>query len=309
MPCENTMTGDSLLTQMSFLGNMAPSSPEWGFYYLEESMKRATSRKPDEEMVAGFMATGGFLEGTKFWRSERKTPQNKAVYWHYTCPICSNDEYVVAGVCSGVFEGFSGHLKKGIKGCRCAKNHIPTQEQREYKVNRHINENALPDKFIGWEGEYKNSYTKIVLECSQHGEYKIDQNSYMLSNSRCAKCAEYGFNPDKPAYFYVLRGIKFQKSFTGFGITCDVKTRMMHHTTECEKKGYTMEAPKVFGPMPGEMARLLEKEVAKAFGVYPTDVKGFVKEATLLANYKPILEYLETRMEEHFDNDIRASEP
>ena len=66
-----------------------------------------------EQATVLFMETGVFVEGTTFCRSGRLDSKGESSYWHYTCPKCSTDEYVEAGVCSGVFESTFSSLQKG----------------------------------------------------------------------------------------------------------------------------------------------------------------------------------------------------
>lgn len=59
------------------------------------------SRKiPDEDTAEKLTLISKFKDGTKFWKSNNRTTD-----WEYYCPACSEDEYVKAGVCSGIFIG------------------------------------------------------------------------------------------------------------------------------------------------------------------------------------------------------------
>ena len=43
----------------------------------------------------------------------------------------------------------------------------------------------------------------------------------------CPKCAEYGFNPSKPSWIYLMQRPEEQQ----FGITNDIKKRIQHHAS------------------------------------------------------------------------------
>lgn len=72
---------------------------------------KATSRhfrKPDEDMVESFRASGAFVEGTEFWRSTRENKDGYCRHWHVRCPKCP-----------GVYEALAGELQKGCRPCAC----------------------------------------------------------------------------------------------------------------------------------------------------------------------------------------------
>lgn len=147
--------------------------------------------KEDSTHANAFIATGVFTEGTKFWRSKRKTKAGVAAYWYYSCPKCSHDEYVKHGLCSGVFESCVSDLKRGIVSCRCSKSYRWIPEQREYQLNKEMErrrDNNLADyTFVGWKEEYKNNYSKFKYLCKEHGEQTISVASF-LSGCGCPEC-------------------------------------------------------------------------------------------------------------------------
>lgn len=88
--------------------------------------KVITLRKPDEDMIQGFLSSGAFHPETIFYRSERKTTQGSKNFWWLDCPVCGF---------SG--EAMSGDLKKGNQPCQCVKN------QRQSYINL-ISDGQLP---------------------------------------------------------------------------------------------------------------------------------------------------------------------
>lgn len=149
-----------------------------------------SNRTDDETHIKEFMTTGKFLEGTKFWRSERKNSQGWQRYWNYTCPKCSNDEYVKAGLCDGVFEGHATSLKKGQPSCRCKTNYLWTQEQREYQIKKVFDIEG--GRFIGWKDEdvgYKNSFSKLKWVCKEGHSCETIVSDFLGTNkTRCPTC-------------------------------------------------------------------------------------------------------------------------
>jgi hypothetical protein len=80
---------------------------------------RASKIKPDSEMIASFFASGAFHPDTKFWRSERKTKQNRAIYWNVYCPVCESQG-----------ETTSDCLQMGTACCDCSH-----YKQRQAYIN------------------------------------------------------------------------------------------------------------------------------------------------------------------------------
>lgn len=70
---------------------------------------RQSRLKEDSEMIASFFASGAFHPETKFWRSERKTKQNRAVFWKGYCPVCNE-----------FGESTCDSLQLGKKFCACS---------------------------------------------------------------------------------------------------------------------------------------------------------------------------------------------
>lgn len=160
------------------------SCPSCGFVCSKEA-----STKEDSLHVRNFMSTGKFKEGTKFWRSERLDTRNKVAYWNYTCPTCSADEYVEAGLCSGVFEGHISGLIRGILSCRCSDKPNWTRDQYEYRVKKKMLESKTTDEFLGFSEPFKNNKTKFIRKCQKHGEYVTCLNNYLDERHECPSCA------------------------------------------------------------------------------------------------------------------------
>ena len=73
------------------------------------------------------------------------------------------------------------------------------------------------------EVDYVNNCTKVKIVCQAHGPFEQEPSSH-LHGAGCPSCAEYGFNPDKPAFLYILRATKF--NMMKIGIAKDVDKRL-----------------------------------------------------------------------------------
>lgn len=161
--------------------------------------QRLTLVKSDEVMVSSFMSSGMLQQGTVFWRSV-----TVRWGWNYTCPICSNDEYVQKGLCSGVFQSSSHSLQKGSIACRCGSKFNWTKEQREYQIMKTISDEQLDVSFSKWLDDYQGNTTRFELICHKHGAWTATVNTFLDRGSRCPDCAESGYRKSKPGNLYVM---------------------------------------------------------------------------------------------------------
>lgn len=165
---------------------------------------------PDEYLVKRFMDTGRFMEGTVF---ERKK-DNK---WEYTCPVCSNDEYVVNGLCDGQFSSSAGHLLEGKSCCRCHKGSYRwSAQQREYQLMKYFKPRGY--EFVRWEDGYLNNSSNVVWKCSK-GHLNTTNFSNLRSRLSCKTCSGNGFKTHLPAKLYIVRWCYCDYSILKFGIT------------------------------------------------------------------------------------------
>lgn len=109
-------------------------------------------RKPDKDMIQGFLASGAFHPETIFYRSERKTTQGSKNFWWLDCPVCG---------CSG--EAMSGDLKKGNQPCQCVKN------QKQSYINL-VSDGDLP---IAIKFGIAKDYKSRIPRQSKHSIYNI----------------------------------------------------------------------------------------------------------------------------------------
>lgn len=141
-------------------------------------------RKGDDEHISNFVSTGIFdLKRTNILDGE-----GRYRIWEYKCSLCSHDEYVTNGLCSGIFTSFNSDLVKGKKGCRCADNYRWTSVQREFQISKLLNANFPHIHFVGWVGKYENVNSDVILLCDIHGEY-VQKVNYLINNHcACPMC-------------------------------------------------------------------------------------------------------------------------
>lgn len=117
--------------------------------------------------------------------------------------------------------------------------------------------------FIGLVGEYTNTIkTKIKYLCDTHGEQTVTYNKFVNSGNRCRGCAKYGYSPDKPGSFYVVKWTKDNYSFIKFGITNQkVLARIKQ---QARKTKYSYDIIFQVGWKDGKIADNLEKYIKRS---------------------------------------------
>lgn len=254
--------------------------------------------RPDSYFIDLFMSSGNLPVGAEFYRSDRENSKGDKVYWTYTCPTCSNDEYVDAGVCSGEFEATAGDLARGHLTCRCSKSFRWTQSQREYQINKIILSEGLNYDFLGFVGEYENTRTEINLRCREHSRvFTPTVNSFVNRGNRCPSCSKSGYDPSKIGYLYVLLAEGMTGEFTGYGITGNPLKRVSQHRKNLSDAGFRMADCRVFT---GDGKEVLDTEnlIKDNFICVPQGVKGFRTESTRYELFERLCEFVTNKLKE-----------
>ena len=66
------------------------------------------------------------------------------------------------------------------------------------------NNDRIKDRGIVIVGDYVNVTTRTTFECSKGHQWNTSA-AHILGGKSCPSCAEYGFNPNKPAVLYYIR--------------------------------------------------------------------------------------------------------
>ena len=189
--------------------------------------------KPTEDFIEKFNNTGVFVEGTTFTRNTSKVNSlGYNISWDVNCPICSTDEYVVHGLCSGVFTSTSSSLKSGGKPCRCNNTYSWTKEQREYQINKICEAEGFI--FKGWlEDKVRYSYgDKFNWICSRNHHSVSIIDSFINQGTRCKSCSnansvgKYIYRGCEVDYLYLFRFTNGEETFIKVGRSFNVKRRL-----------------------------------------------------------------------------------
>lgn len=81
--------------------------------------------------------------------------------------------------------------------------------------------------------EYKNSDTKIIIVCPEHGEFTQIPKAH-VNGRGCPSCGEYGYQPSKPGYFYIQKLTNKKKTVYKYGITGDMKRRIHEQSRDSD---------------------------------------------------------------------------
>lgn len=167
---------------------------------------------PDMVYIDRFLKAGFSVED-KFTRNLYKKDKSGGYsYWEFECHLCSKDEYVSAGLCSGIFEVNLKSLTGGSKPCRCNKYNYPwTKEQREYQIKKICAGEGL--EFISWaEVGYIGCDSKFKWKCARGHLCENTRISNFIAGNRCKSCVSLeescnGFYPERVGekdYLYLM---------------------------------------------------------------------------------------------------------
>jgi len=139
---------------------------------------------------------------------------------------------------------------RGTKGSGC-----PFCENLQVLIGYNDLKTIAPNlarEAYGWDPTkvVAKSNKRLKWICSEGHIYENSPNG--RSTSGCARCAEYGFNPSKPSYFYFLMHEK--RRMLQIGITNSLDSRLPKHT----RRGWIVLALR--GPYPGYVVRRVESE-------------------------------------------------
>lgn len=248
--------------------------------------------KPDSYFIEGFKASGHYPEGTKFSR----IPGAGYNRWQLECPICSVDEYVQNGLCSGVFDTYLSSLRRGRQPCRCSVPYVLTKDQQQFRLVKHLRESRPNITFVAWADGTNHSNSKALLHCSDHGVFVSRLFQIYQSTYKCRECCDTGFSFADPAKVYVLKVGGPSHSFTGFGITGNLDKRLATHRNELRSYGMTMSDVCAIDCPSGKVAAEVELDIKHSFPHSVQEPKGFRREATHAHLYDEVVAFVQSRL-------------
>lgn len=127
--------------------------------------------KPDDVMIESFLDSGGFADGTTFWRSDRLTSKGYKEYWYVSCTDCSN-----------IGEATSTSLRLGARSCLCSKH-----RQQEGYINLLFSEDiTVAIKF----GIATDSLRRVKQTAAKTAYKVVNHSVYSFHSADLCKKAE-----------------------------------------------------------------------------------------------------------------------
>lgn len=212
------------------------------------------------------------------WRTERTKKNLEELYegrytnfnynkdtslWEFNCNNCSSDEFVKAGLCSGIFSASASRLgNEKFPSCRCGECTVLTPDQNLYRCVKSAKDGY---EITGYEEPYKGVYTLIGFICPK-GNKNIATVVSFLTGRRCSCCAGSGFSKTKDGIIYLVKwkhisGISFLK----YGITNRSLDERIKEQNRESSEGFSYEVLKVISGS-GEDVHNLEQTIKKEVG-------------------------------------------
>ena len=132
------------------------------------------------------------IDGYSFvkWESEYKNSRSRAV-----CRCSAGHEYPVSVI----------KIVNGGRRCPQCACTIRSTKQIVPEATRIEDINKTGHKFVMWDGEFKNSKTKAVVECSYGHRWSVSINNLVNHGKGCPECFPGGFNQTRDGFVYALR--------------------------------------------------------------------------------------------------------
>lgn len=159
--------------------------PEYGLQQDEWSLSKPTFG--DEGQLEGPLTVVG-------WNGRRG---NGNKLYILKCSKCSQDSELFG---DGYFRSTKSNLVNGQVPCGCSK--TPRWSEEQYIVLCQRKTQELGYKFLGFEGEWKGTFTKIGMLCDEHGDWSSGSINNLINNGHgCPGCkadavAESKIKPD-----------------------------------------------------------------------------------------------------------------
>jgi hypothetical protein len=116
---------------------------------------------------------------------------------------------------------FTAIINNVLRGRGCKKCHFENRTYDEFMINEKLKERGL--RIVG---NYINSQTKILFECSLNHTWETKPNN-VLNGQGCPYCNPAGFNRNNAGWTYVL----LFENCIKYGLTTHLKKRLRTHKT------------------------------------------------------------------------------
>lgn len=163
------------------------------------------NRYSDEDLTDLLHSKFVYPEGTTFQRSE-----GTSVEVH--CPLCHEDVYTKNEATSGKFKSTVQNLISGRRPCRCTSVYRYSGKDKKLQASTGVNKQGGVFKFMDITTE------SVHWTCIKGHSVKTPLSSIRVGKG-CSRCKKYGFNPERPANFYIVRWYGYGESYIKYGVT------------------------------------------------------------------------------------------
>lgn len=207
----------------------------------------------------------------------------------YKCPVCSNDEYVKAGICSGIFNSNPDFILRGGLSCRCKSRYNWSEEQYLYKAKKILQDEDNYDIVSVKKEPYKGVF--VTYDCKYHG-HQVCTFKNLSKGKRCFKCANKNHE-----FCYILEVTDSKNTFLKFGVAKNVERRVIEHKSN--NQGYKFKILDKFRYKDPNTCLLVEKMVKSKvvrFLDASSNFKGYT-ETCDLSFYNEITEIMKNHLQ------------
>lgn len=152
----------------------------------------------------------------KSFHKEDNTNNRGKTFIEYYCPICSQEAIITPTEV------------RRFKGCpKCNNHYTKTKEELLELLSKECLERGYGYNLETLIPNFNNTKSKIKIICPHGHEYIPSIDNFLNKKSDCPCMKKTGFDPTKPAYFYLLRITGSENSsWLKFGITNNIKIRI-----------------------------------------------------------------------------------
>jgi predicted GIY-YIG superfamily endonuclease len=193
-----------------------------------------------------------------------------------TCTKCRTPFQITPNSLMGVTNG------NGCFGCAhrlCGESRSTEAKDRFYKYV-----NSL-DHFNFSEFNYTRVHTKSTVICNKCQTRVQLSPASVRRGVGCTKCRKLNLGLSYPLMLYVIRILKDNKEYCGFGVTSSIRQRMVEHNKNLEKSGYVLEDLIIHNHNRVE-ALTIERFLKNNLPIVNLGVSGFKTEATTMNFYE-----------------------
>lgn len=133
--------------------------------------------------------------------------------------------------------------------------------------------------------------------CGDEKKFISDRSNLVAGKVPCDCNRGGGFNKNIESYVYVVKIEGIKTGFTGFGITNFPHRRIKDHARESWKHIQGITDVEVY-ECNGTIALQIETKLKHTFPLYPQEIPGFIREATLLCEFENVKSFIVEQLNE-----------